>query len=323
MTTTLSGSLQNPELRQQWLDLTGSCTESTPFHTIEFLSALSAAIGANPTLSLCLIDDVAIAGAVLFSRRRAGVLKEIYLPPLTPYSAVAFRDALDRATTDSAKKWMLSLVARHSNIGRLHLAPFQPTLEASSDWTQTARLTYVGELDRQIEVTANWSSNPKRVLKKNMNRYEVSIDNTASHIVARLNANSYERHGRRPLVPIDRQERLVGAMVDCGLADIFTATNTSTGEVDAAATILADDRSAYYWIVGSTPGPAMTVLIHQVLMHYSNVGLTSFDWVGANTPSIADFKRRFGPSLVEYQTLQLVRPTWLRSIVERRSRSAS
>ena len=67
--------------------------------------------------------------------------------------------------------------------------------------------------------------------------------------------------------------------------------------------VLTHGRTAYYWIAGSVPGPAMTVILGAVLGRLRSEGFESFDFLGANTPSIAEFKRRFGPALVEYPRL--------------------
>ena len=44
----------------------------------------------------------------------------------------------------------------------------------------------------------------------------------------------------------------------------------------------------------------MTVLLGHVLARLREEGVAYFDFVGANTPSIAEFKRRFGSELVSY-----------------------
>jgi hypothetical protein len=44
----------------------------------------------------------------------------------------------------------------------------------------------------------------------------------------------------------------------------------------------------------------MTVLLAEALPRLRADGLAAFDFVGANTPSIAEFKRRLGPALVPY-----------------------
>ena len=80
----------------------------------------------------------------------------------------------------------------------------------------------------------------------------------------------------------------------------FTVSLQESQAAEAGLIVLHDANSAYYWIAGSKPGPAMTVLIGNVLTELKQAKFNTFDFVGANTPSIAEFKRRFGPVLTPY-----------------------
>ena len=75
---------------------------------------------------------------------------------------------------------------------------------------------------------------------------------------------------------------------------------------------LHDERTALDWIAGSRPGPAMTVLLAGVLERLAADGLERFDFGGANVPTIAEFKRKFGGHLVPYFHARHVGPPVLR-----------
>ena len=91
--------------------------------------------------------------------------------------------------------------------------------------------------------------------------------------------------------------------------------------LEAAFALLCDDRSASYWVTGSSPGPAMTVLLGSVFPLLEAQGLESFDWIGANTPSIAEFKRRFGAMLTPYFRIEKVVPRLPRLLLALRNAS--
>ncbi|HET6566995.1 MAG TPA: hypothetical protein VFG50_03460, partial [Rhodothermales bacterium] len=55
---------------------------------------------------------------------------------------------------------------------------------------------------------------------------------------------------------------------------------------------------------GSEPGPAMSVLLANMLPALASSGMRTFDYQGANTPSIAEFKRRMGARLVSYYGIE-------------------
>ncbi|MEX0599100.1 MAG: GNAT family N-acetyltransferase, partial [Rhodothermales bacterium] len=86
-------------------------------------------------------------------------------------------------------------------------------------------------------------------------------------------------------------------------ASAFAVRHKSSDEIHAAVVILNDGRTAYYWIAGSRPGDGMTVLIGELLPRLFNQGIELFDFMGANTPGIAEFKRKFGARLVPYFAL--------------------
>jgi hypothetical protein len=93
---------------------------------------------------------------------------------------------------------------------------------------------------------------------------------------------------------------------EAGYAMSFAVTAVETREIEAAATILTDRREAFYWVVGSRPGPAMTVLIGKMLPLLAEKGFARFDFMGANTPSVAEFKRKLGPRLETYYGINYV-----------------
>jgi hypothetical protein len=98
------------------------------------------------------------------------------------------------------------------------------------------------------------------------------------------------------------------------------AQHIASGIDEAAIVLLHRLSDAFYWIVGSSPGPSMTILIAHVFEHCAANNIRRFDFVGANTPSIADFKRRFGPKLTTYPSQVLVRPGLLRAVHQWKTR---
>jgi hypothetical protein len=83
-------------------------------------------------------------------------------------------------------------------------------------------------------------------------------------------------------------------------ARLFGARNTQSGDVESAVAILSHDATAYYWIAGGAAGPGMTVLLANLFEMLQDEAVQTFDFVGANTDSIAEFKRRFGGHLTTY-----------------------
>ena len=88
-------------------------------------------------------------------------------------------------------------------------------------------------------------------------------------------------------------------MIAAGLCRLFV-TRDGSGQAVAAVGFLVHNKAVYYWLAGSRPGPAMTILLSSALPALAATGAEAFDFVGGNTPSIAEFKRRLGAIPITY-----------------------
>ena len=152
-------------------------------------------------------------------------------------------------------------------------------------------------------------------------RDEVASDlGAAAPAIVQLCAESYRRHGRR--LPADTAGllRLVDALHAEGQVRLFTATPHNADTPEGGLAVLHDGHTAHYWIAGSAPGPAMTVLLGHTLPRLRDDGIEEFDFVGANTPSIAEFKRHFGPVLTPYFYLEKITRPELRLLYRLKGR---
>ena len=105
-----------------------------------------------------------------------------------------------------------------------------------------------------------------------------------------------------------------------GQVRLFTATPSDTDTPEGGLAVLHDGHTAHYWIAGSAPGPAMTVLLGHTLPRLRDDGIKLFDFVGAHTPSIAEFKRHFGPVLTPYFYLEKITRPELRLLYRLKGR---
>ncbi len=172
-----------------------------------------------------------------------------------------------------------------------------------SGWKQDHLKTYVLPLqDTSVDVTSDWSSSTRRLYRKHSARLNVIEDSTAASRIVALWIEAYARSSS----PLE-----IDALAMTGLVDwlhqhsecrVFAAVDHD-GSVEGGLVVLMHRETAYYWIAGSVPGPAMTVILGDVIQRLKSEGVATFDFLGANTPSIAEFKRRFGPHLIEYPRL--------------------
>ncbi|PAP77604.1 GNAT family N-acetyltransferase [Rubrivirga marina] len=161
-------------------------------------------------------------------------------------------------------------------------------------WTVSPRSTYrlaLGEND----VLPGYSSSTRRTVRRETEAFDFVVGPEFAADAVRLMMEGYKRHGTDLGLDPQRLVRLAGAFDEAGLARTFAARRG--GVTEAAFVAPSDGRTATYWIAGSEPGPAMTVLLTHALRQLAAEGVAAFDFGGANTPPIAEFKRQFGPSL--------------------------
>lgn len=318
----ISAPLADPAIRRLWDDCLArarAASEPTvttedgtvfqsnahlPYLDLPYLDAIDAA--SQGSIRLNVYDERATSVAAEYTFRR-GPLRITAPPPLTPVSAILPSDA-------SAVRQMCIDQARRASAVRITLPPGSvgsvsdpevpevPEVPNGADWTQTRFVTYMLRLASRDDMLGAWTKNRRRTLAKHAGAFELSEENDAHDVIARFVAESYSRHGRRPPIPEASLSRLARLCCESGLCRIYVL-RTHEGTPSAAVAVLLGNRVASYWMAGSVPGPAMTVLLAELLVSLHADGYVAFDFVGANTPSIAEFKRRFGGALLPYHSL--------------------
>ncbi len=306
--TTSIHTLDDVGIEDRWAALSGRTPHRSPFSTISFLRASATATkGLRSHVHFVREEGRDVAGCVMHWRRR-GPYAEVVVPAFTPFSGILLGAEPSESDVHGRKtsfERLLESMEGAYDVVRLHLPPglddVRPALWRG--WNVRPQYTYARSLEPSSNPTEGWSSGTARTFRKHRKAYEVLDPGTAACVS--LCGESYARHGRRLPLPADRLHRLIEQLSIEGSVVRFGARGRSSGAIEAAVAILRDDRSAYYWVAGSTPGPAMTVLVGAFLPVLASQGIGRFDFMGANTPSIAEFKRRFGCRLLRYQRLAL------------------
>lgn len=282
-----------------------------PFTHPAAVAAYANAFGLTPRV-MTVESDGGIAAAMPILGKRRGPFHAAALPPLAPAWRPLLAAPLSEAATHRRSSPLDQLL--RSLIGSVD----QATLALAEDdlrpymwagWTATPRSTY--RLDLRGDLAAGYSSATRRTVRKDAASFEITDDALAADAV-RLMLASYRRQGADLGLDEAAVVQLAETFTDAGLARTFVAREG--GEVRAAIVAAHDDRTAYYWIAGSVPGAAMTVLLDHALRQLAESGIETFDFCGANTPSIAEFKRRFGPSLAPAPIVRIVAHPVLRVV---------
>ena len=297
-------ALEDAGIDDRWNALCRQSPQRSPFSKTSYLRA-SAAAAEGLHVRVHLVEDGGqdVAGCALHWRRR-GPYREVVLPAFTPYSAFLLRDLTSESDVHyrrSPFERLVESIEESYHAVRIQLPPGVDDVRPAiwRGWSARPFYTYDRKLNPSANLTDAWSSSTAGAYHKYREEYEVVNADIATCVS--LCADSYGRSGRRLPLASDRLHGFIGRLKTGGAVALYGVRNTFSREIEATVIVPRDDLAAYYWMAGSLPGPAMTVLIGELLQILAEDGVERFDFVGANTPSIAEFKRKFGCSLQQYQ----------------------
>ena len=290
--------LDDADATARWNALAEVAAVASPFSAPDVIRGIAASSGTTASLVFATDDGSDVAAIATFSRR-AGPLRKLVHPSTAYYSPILLRSAPDPSSVHQQRDGLSVLLKTLKQLRHRPRVQLPPTivdirpahgqgLVATPFYTFTAR---PGE-----NRSAKWSSSSRRLFERYHNQYE--LDDSAETVapVVEMAQQAYERSGRKspfqaaPLVSAIHRLRAGGHVATLGLRD-------SNVEVKGGVMLLRNRDTACYWISGSEPGPAMTVMVGRLLEWLAAEGVKEFDFMGANTFSIAEFKRRFGTTL--------------------------
>ena len=298
--------LADAAARDAYAALWAASPQRTVFAGLAFADAACAAFGLTGRLALGRAPDGrAVVGAVLFEKR-TGPLRQIVVPPLTPYTGPLFAGEVGIESADAVRAFFAA-VTEGAASAAFHLSPavsdVRPFLWAG--FTASPRYTYWGP--------SGLADAPPYVRKMVRENGPVRVDGStretgtatyadpsAAADVVRAMERAFARRGEPMPVDAAQAERFVRALADAGLARIVVA-ETSGARVGAVAT-LTDGRTGHFWAGAGDPGPSMLLLMATTTEALAAEGVPAFDLVGANMERISTFKQRFGlPLAVHYR----------------------
>ena len=269
---------------------------ASPFCDFEFIESLAELFGWQT--STVVVGDVLVARLIVRSR---GPLKDVVVPPFCPFSAILLNPKSTATERDAAVAALNGSVAAlpYSRLFSLDPKYFRP--DSSVDgFTAKERFTYALKNAPLEEAIAEWSSSSRRTFRKHSKEYEFLGDSVDVEEIAAMTAQGYEQSGRKMALNPFILSAFAESLIKRGLGAAVGLRNRENGRLEAGMVLLLNSATAWCWLTGSIRGPSMTVLTAYVqqFLHAKNVG--RLDLMGANTPNIAEFKRRFGGDLITY-----------------------
>ncbi len=306
----------------RWNALHQAAAVRTPFARLDYVRAVAAAAKWRLGVHIVPGEQQDLAGAAVTWKRR-GPWREAMPPPFTPFSAALLRalpDASDvHARTTPLESLLAELETGYDRV-HMHLSPEYADVRPAQWRGWTVRPLYTYRL-RAADGPETWSKGAARTFRTGQDAYDLLEGDETGQDAVRLAAASYARQRRNMPLGSDALATLVQRAERLGLASSFAVRHRDSGAIHAAVVALRSDRQAYYWVVGSVPGPSMTVLLGKMLPRLHAYGVDAFDLMGANTPGIAEFKRRFGARLTPYYRIGFCKKPMLQWLAGLREQS--
>ena len=281
----------------------------TVFSSSSWLRCASEAVGGNPLMLGCYRNEKLVGGCGLLEVRRFGVSKAT-TPPLTPYSGFMYlRDgSLKRVTMEAESERISgSLIEKlESDYGYIQISHAPDVVDIRyfqwKDWRTSLRYTYlidIGELEALWESFEGRTRNAINKAKKGGFRVRGTDE---IDLFLKLYGMVYSKqHAVTPL-GADAIRKFYSSARKSGLCQMYLVESPS-GEPASSVVFVFGFDSLYAWIGGGDPAfnasGANSLLYWKVFEATSGI-FPVFDFIGANIPSIAKFKRGFGGRLTPY-----------------------
>lgn len=299
--------------RERWDEYVRRLPQTTLFHRYDFLRTVERFTSGRLRL-LVGTDDGAVVGIFPLYVISKGPVRTVFSPPplmglpqLGPALSAddettrVRAEALNKAFVDGCLDWIATRIgpqyAQVQSSDRLSdPRPFQ-----WRGYDVTPQFTYAVDLtDGKDGVMAEFSRDARNNAR---NHAEVDVrvggPDAIRRILRRLERR-YEEQGRQ--YPIDAS--FVLALYDRlpqGRVKPYVAT--VDGAFAGGIVVLDGDETAYRWQGGmktETDVPVNDVLDWRIMCDAIERGRERYDLVGANVPSIAEYKAKFNPDLVTY-----------------------
>jgi hypothetical protein len=317
----MSDSLEIAEIAdgEAWNELARNGVGGSVFSTHSWLESAQHASGGTLRCFGCFKSGRLVAG-LSGMERSGGGMKQLATPVLTPHGGLIYQpiDAKSPAKLEAdrnrATELLLQYVSqRYHHISLSHTPEIEDLRPFSwSGFAQQVRYTY---RIRIADLEDAWEKLERRTRGVIRKAEDAGFDfkETKDASLIRLQYEQIYKKSDEP-APVSPQvvERFVGKTLDAGLAQAFAIE--SGGEVASVVVFVNGFGTVYAWVAGQNPdysASGATSLLYW--RFFGHTALEQFDFVGANMPSIALFKRGFGGDLTSYYAVERYRNSWTKA----------
>jgi hypothetical protein len=292
-----------------WDALAAAAPGATAFHRAGWLRLVARAYGRAPRVVGVVRNGALVGGSPVYERTVFGM--RIAAPPVVAgYAGVLVhlpeyrRAGRAHSEVEQILEAVEEALRRRYAYARLVNDPSLGDGRAFQwrGWRVVPRFTYRLPLGDPDAMLAAFEHNARKQVRKALDAgLTVHRAESADEVLGTY-AASYRRHRLASPVSADLLRRVVADVLASGLGRAYVQRD-GEGRARAFRIILTNGPHACEWIAGSdsdslSQGGA-SLLVWRILSDLSGTH-GEYDFMGANTPSIARFKRAFGGELAVY-----------------------
>jgi len=304
------------EVRSEWEALNENVPFPSPFSAASWLTILANVYHREPLIAMLRKDGVVRAGVPLLLKSRG---KMLYCPPLPISMNAGLLHSLNDEDGTEALPMLFDAVERHCHFAALSFSATddEQRLLIHRRWRLHNRVTRRVRIDDIDALWSGYSQSLRRKLRRAEEQQLTLMYDVSPKLVVDMYEASYRRHGIRPPIPGSSIAEWLRSLRAEGIIESFAAYRVD-GVPAAVRVCIRHGDVVYDWLAGADPivsESASHWLVHAILCKYSYAGAREFDFMGANTPGVADFKRSFGGDVLPYVDAEWYRSSFIRYAV--------
>ena len=290
----------------------------SPFSTTTWLRCAAHALGGQPAYIGVFKGSQIVAGLAALTTKHRGI-ERIETPELTPHTGFLMAPVESKgpakieAESHRFSELRIRHLQHHDHMRITHTPALNDIRPFSwANWQTRVRYTYQMDLS---DLDALWERVERRtrtaIRKAEKLGYTV-IQTDDIELLCRQYGMIYERHGAAAPISPEVVRRFVEGAQSAGQARLLAAQSPQ-GETASIVAFVEGPSMAYAWVAGADPqhnSSGATSLLYW--RYFQQCTQPRFDFVGANLPAVAFFKRGLGGDLVPYYATEHFGTPWLR-----------
>lgn len=296
-----------------WDDFIENSRQRTIFCTSLFSEILRKTTGRGYKIYGVLKNGNLVAGCPVYEKIKYG-FKMAILPPLVPHLGIVLKD--DKSLYLSKREYLTLKVeellserfSREYSYINLTNHPNLQDIRGFdwAGWKINARYTYIVNFKEKPKISPSAKRQINKALKAGIKVKESSNIEEFANIVYK----SYLRHGNPPPYSEEYLINIANYLFSKKIGILLVAKD-SEKRILSGMIMIKDKKTLYEWVVAGDPEfhetGANSLLLSYIFSNFSSQ-FDKFDFMGANTQTIAKFKTNFGGQLVPYYTCEKYTP---------------